>query len=87
MGEIFWENILSVAFFLGMNVQDLISTVLTDEEIEQEQNSHCMKNNVPCGLEALDEEKAPLLEQVAKIFILVLQVLLQTERVSETCIS
>lgn len=76
--------VCQIAFFLGMSVQDLTFPILTDEQIEQEQNSHYMKNNIPVDWAQFDEETAPLLEQVAKdIYSGVASEIGRPERVSE----
>lgn len=57
--------ICQIAFFLGMGVEELAEPVLTDEQIEQERNSHFMKDAKPIDWKVYDEEIAPILEQVA----------------------
>lgn len=57
--------VCQIAFFIGMTVEELISPKLTQEQIEEEQRSHYMRDSVPVEWKQLDEEKAPLLEQFA----------------------
>lgn len=57
--------VCQIAFFIGMSVEELTKPVLTDKQIEHEQNSHYMKNNAPVNWIQLDEEVAPVLERVA----------------------
>lgn len=57
--------VCQIAFFLGMGVEELVEAVLTDEQIEQERNSHFMKDIIPIDWKTYDEETAPILEQVA----------------------
>lgn len=57
--------VCQIAFFLGMRVEELAEPVLTDEQIEQERNSHFMKDTKPIDWKAYDDEIAPVLEQVA----------------------
>ncbi len=58
--------ICQIAFFLGMEAEELTSPTLTKEQIQQEQNSHYMKDTSPVDWVALDAETAPILEQFAK---------------------
>lgn len=57
--------VCQIAFFLDMNVSELINPELTGKEIEQEKNSHYVKGKVPINWDVLDEETEPLLEAVA----------------------
>jgi len=57
--------VCQIAFFLGMDAEELISVSLTVEQIQKEQDSHYMKGATPVDWSALDEETAPLLESVA----------------------
>ena len=57
--------VCQIAFFLGITVEELVSPKLTQEQIEEEQRSHYMRDSVPVDWEQLDEVKAPLLEQFA----------------------
>lgn len=57
--------VCQIAFFLGMNVEELIYSKLTKNEIKQEQNSHYQKDAVPINWDELDVETAPILEQIA----------------------
>jgi len=58
--------ICQIAFFLGMKPEELTTFSLSSEQIQREQESHYMKDNVPIDWETLDEEKAPILEMIAK---------------------
>ena len=57
--------VCQIAFFLGMDAEELTSISLTVEQIQKEQSSHYMKGAVHVDWSALDEETAPLLESVA----------------------
>ena len=57
--------ICQIAFFLGMGVEELAEPVLTDEQIEQEHNSHFMKDAKPIDWKVYDDEIAPVLEKIA----------------------
>ena len=57
--------ICQIAFFLGMGVEELAEPVLTDEQIEQERNSHFMKDAKPIDWKVYDDEIAPVLEKIA----------------------
>ena len=58
--------VCQIAFFLGMEIEELINPSLTVEQIQQEQNSHYMRNAAPVDWELLDRETAPMLEKFAK---------------------
>ncbi|NBH27050.1 hypothetical protein D3Z60_14850 [Lachnospiraceae bacterium] len=58
--------ICQIAFFLGMRAEELINPSLTVEQIQQEQNSHYMKEVVTVDWETMDMEMAPILEKLAK---------------------
>ena len=58
--------ICQIAFFLGMKLEELTDPLLTLEQIQQEQDSHYMKNAVPVDWELLDAETAPVLEKLAE---------------------
>ena len=58
--------VCQIAFYLGMRVEELTAPSLTKEQIEQEQDSHYMRNTAPVDWEALDREIAPVLERFAK---------------------
>ena len=57
--------VCQIAFFIGMNVEELTNPMLTDEQIEHEQSSHYMKNSTPIDWVQLDIETAPLLDKIA----------------------
>ncbi|MDE7185049.1 MAG: TniQ family protein [Lachnospiraceae bacterium] len=58
--------VCQIAFFLGMKSKELTSPSLTPEQIQQEQESHYMKDAVPVDWEQLDTETAPVLERFVK---------------------
>lgn len=58
--------ICQMAFFLGMKPEEVTAYALSHEQIQREQESHYMKDNVQIDWEALDEDKAPILEAIAK---------------------
>ena len=67
LGSLFdFSAICQIAFFLGMKPEDLTSPLLTEEQIQQEQDSHYMRNTVPVDWDLLDRETAPVLEKVVK---------------------
>lgn len=57
--------VCQIAFFLGIEIEELTKPTLTDKQVEQEQNSHYMKNTIPVNWSELDKETAPILEQIA----------------------
>ncbi len=57
--------ICQIAFFLNMSVNELTAPVLTNEQIEQEQQTHYIRNREPIDMVLYDKETAPLLEQLA----------------------
>ena len=57
--------VCQIAFFLGMDAEELTAMSLTVEQIQKEQDSHYMKGAVSVDWSVLDEETAPLLEAVA----------------------
>lgn len=58
--------VCQIAFFLGMKPEELTDSSLTLEQIQQEQDSHYMKDTVPVDWEQLDTETAPVLEKFIK---------------------
>ncbi len=58
--------VCQIAFFLGMGVEELTASALTKEQIQQEQDSHYMRNTAPVDWELLDRQTAPVLEKFAK---------------------
>lgn len=58
--------ICQIAFFLGMEIEELINPSLTVEQIQKEQESHYMKDSTPVDWEQLDIEMASVLERFAK---------------------
>lgn len=57
--------VCQIAYFLGTDMAELIYPQLTDDEIRQEQDSHYMKDSVAIDWNELDEEIAPIMEQIA----------------------
>lgn len=55
--------VCQVAFFLGMKSEELTSPTLTLEQIQQEQDSHYMKETAPVDWVQLDTNTAPILER------------------------
>ena len=58
--------ICQIAFFLGMEIEELVKPSLTVEQIQREQDSHYMRDVAPVDWELLDIEIAPILEKFAK---------------------
>ena len=58
--------VCQIAFFLGMEIDELVNPSLTVEQIQQEQESHYMRNAASVDWELLDAETAPVLEKFAK---------------------
>ncbi len=58
--------ICQLAFFLGMEPEQLATPLLTLEQIRQEQSSHYMKDTAPVDWELMDAETAPILEEIAR---------------------
>lgn len=56
--------VCQIAFFLSMEPEELTSSTLTPEQIQQEQNSHYMKDAAPVDWIRLDMDTAPILEKV-----------------------
>lgn len=57
--------VCQIAFFLGMSVEELVYPKLSENEIEQEKNSHYQKGVTPIAWEEFDIETVPILERVA----------------------
>ena len=55
--------VCQIAFFLGMKPEELTSPTLTLEQIQQEQDSHYMKDTAPVDWVQLDTDTAPILER------------------------
>lgn len=67
LGNLFdFTVVCQIAFFLGMEIEELTSPSLTVEQIQKEQESHYMRNAAPVDLELLDAETAPVLEKFAR---------------------
>lgn len=58
--------VCQMAFYLDMDINALTNPVLTAAQIEQEQNTHYMKDRPAIDWAIYDAETAPILEQVAK---------------------
>ena len=58
--------VCQIAFFLGMEIEELVKPSLTVEQIQREQDSHYMKDVAPVDWECLDIEMVPVLEKFAK---------------------
>lgn len=58
--------VCQIAFYLGMEIEELINPSLTIEQIKREQESHYMRDAAPVDWELLDMEIAPVLEKFAK---------------------
>ena len=58
--------VCQIAFLLGMNSKELTSPTLTIGQIQQERDSHYMKDTSPVDWVQLDADTAPILEQVAR---------------------
>ena len=61
-----FSAVCQIAFYLGMGAEELTASTLTKEQIQQEQDSHYMRNTAPVDWELLDRETAPVLEKFAK---------------------
>ena len=61
-----FSAVCQIAFYLGMGAEELTASTLTKEQIQQEQDSHYMRNTVPVDWELLDRETAPVLEKVVR---------------------
>ena len=58
--------VCQIAFFLGMKSEELTSPALTPEQVQQEQDSHYMKDTAPVDWVQLDADTAPILEKVVQ---------------------
>ena len=58
--------VCQLAFFLGMESEQITFPRLTAEQIQQEQSSHYMKGTSPVDWELLDAETAPIFEEIAR---------------------
>lgn len=58
--------ICQIAFYLDMDINTLTNPTLTATQIEQEQNTHYMKDRPVIDWAVYDAETAPILEQVAR---------------------
>ncbi len=55
-----------IGFYIGMSPEELIFSVLTPAQIEQEQSSHYIKNSLPIDWAQYDKETAPAMERLCK---------------------
>lgn len=79
--------VCQIAFFLGIQVEELTNPALTKEQIRREQGSHYMKDRIPIDWVQYDKETAPLLERIAgDIYNGVTSEIGRPERVSEKII-
>ena len=58
--------VCQIAFFLGMRAEKLTAPTLSKEQIQQERDSHYMRNTAPVDWDLLDRETAPVLEKFAR---------------------
>lgn len=58
--------ICQIAFYFGIDINDLTNPVLTAVQIEQEQNTHYMKDRPAIDWMVYDAETAPILERIAR---------------------
>lgn len=58
--------VCQIAFFLGMTVEELILPELSEEQIEEEKNTHYMRGAEQIDWKRFDEDTAPILEQLAR---------------------
>ena len=56
--------VCQIAFFLGMKPEELAFPSLTPEQIQQEQDSHYMKDTSSVDWVQLDADTAPVLEKI-----------------------
>lgn len=82
-----FSTICQIAFYIEMDINELVSSALTKEQIEHEQNTHYMKNVTPINWQKYDNEIAPLLEQFAKkVYNGTMNKIGRPERISEKMI-
>lgn len=58
--------VCQIAFYLGVDVNDLTNSTLTIEQIETEQNTHFMKDKSNVDWNAYDKDTAPILEKTLR---------------------
>lgn len=58
--------VCQIAFYLGMSVEELVASSLTDEQIAIEENSHYQRGIEPVDWKRLDDETAPVLQVLAE---------------------
>lgn len=58
--------VCQIAFFLGIKPEELTSPSLTQKQIQQEQDSHYMKDTAPVDWVQLDTDTAPILPHLAQ---------------------
>lgn len=57
--------ICQIAFYLGMDIAELVKPTLTKDELDEEYDSHYMKNRPKVDWASYDAEIAPLLNKMA----------------------
>lgn len=65
-GRFGFSVICQIAFYFGMDIKDLTNPSLTAVQIEQEQNTHYMKDRPVINWAVYDAETAPILERIAR---------------------
>lgn len=67
MGNLYdFTVVCQIAFFLGMEIEELTESSLAKEQIQKEQESHYMRDAAPVDWELLDREMVPVLEKFVK---------------------
>ncbi len=89
LGERFdFSVVCQIAFYLKMSIKELSQSTISRIQIQQEADSHYMKNKEPVDWQAYDDKYAPLLEQVAhSIYTGAFSETGRPERVSERIIN
>lgn len=65
-GRFDFSVICQIAFYFGMDIKDLTNPSLTAVQIEQEQNTHYMKDRPAIDWMVYDAETVPILERIAR---------------------
>ena len=58
--------VTQIAFFLGIQIQELLYPTISVEQMHKSQNARCPKENTPEDWSQYDEEMLPVMEQTAK---------------------
>ena len=66
MGQTEFSTVCQIAYFLGVNAEDMIAPALTVEQIEAESDAHYIRNRMPLDWAILDAETALRLEPLAQ---------------------